>query len=306
MLSIVIPCHNAGRRAIETALRYQDIARQADCPPIEILIVDDASAEPERNLLVFDQESPVRIIDTPINLGRGGAVNFGARAARGDRLLIVDCDCPPAGTSFLHDHLRALELGADASVGRLQRRRDDFWGFYQDRAVRRRERQFENGMPYAFTSQNLMIAASWFRRIGGFDEAYKHYGFEDRDFFIRLAEAGARIAYTPSAAVIHDDVNIFLTTVVPKMRKAGAITSAYFSKQHPSEYARLGYAAIDVSVRPWLRPLAMTVGKIAFSAAPLIDWWLPRRPFALARILASAASGFSFMVGTCERVGEKH
>jgi GT2 family glycosyltransferase len=300
MLSIIIPSHNAASRTLETARRYLQAASHVG-DEVEILIVDDGSRAEERKLLLSEDNDRIRVIETQANLGRGGAVNFGAQASRGEHLLIVDCDCPPALPTFLAEHLRAMAAGADASVGHLQRRCDDFWGHYQDCAVERRERQFANGISYAFTSQNVMINAHWFGRIGGFDTAYTKYGFEDRDFFIRLASAGARIVYTPDAAVIHDDENIRLATISLKMRDAGAFSAPYFAQHHPREYVQLGYAALDARRRPWLRPVGLIVGGAAMTAAPRLDAWLLRMPFTMGRAIASAVTALAYLNGTCSQ-----
>ena len=297
MISVLIPTRNA---AVRTMLTCQKILSAADATghDLEIIIVDDASDKAEREALEGFASPRVRVYSNEKNLGRSGTVNHAAALARGRRLLIVDSDCPPASENFFTFHTSTLDAGADASVGRLLRRKNDFWGRYQDRAVARREAQFARGVTYAFTTQNVLIDAEWFVRIGGFDQGYSQYGFEDRDFFIRLTAAGGRVAYTPDAGVIHDDENIRLPSVVKKMCDAGRLTSTYFAQTHPDAYRVLGYGEIDVRQRPWLRPLAKIAGPLSLSLAPLLERVLDRMPFPIARWFAAATTAIAYLYGT--------
>lgn len=297
LVSIVIPTHNAARRTLATANAMLSAAQETRMA-VEVVIVDDGSDDANRAVLRSAANPDIRVVHAKQNRGRGAAVNLGAGEANGEFLLVVDCDCPPASSDFFHNHMAEIDAGADVSIGRLQRRANDFWGRYQDRAVLRRERQFVAGTAFAFTSQNVLLATEWFRRIGGFDEAYSRYGFEDRDFFIRLAAAGARIHYSPGAAVIHDDDNIRLGSIMPKMRDAGEFTSTYFRQCHPEEYRQLGYAALDVRSRHWLSPVGSWLGQAAMSLGPRLDPWLPRLPFPVAAMLAKGLTALAYMHGT--------
>lgn len=297
VISILVPTRNAVARTAATCKAFL-AAADATGHDVEIVVVDDESTPDAWYALQRLASDRIRVVRNPRNLGRSGTVNRAASLARGNRLLIVDCDCPPAAPDFFARHAEVLHAGADASVGRLLRRKNDFWGRYQDRAVARREAQFARGMPYAFTSQNVLIDTTWFRHIGGFDEGYAQYGFEDRDFFIRLAAAGARIAYSPEAGVIHDDEHIGLPSVARKMRDAGKFTSTYFARTHPGPYRQLGYGALDVRVRPWLWPIAKIAGPLAVWLAPAIERLLGRIPFGIARWIASATTAGSYLYGT--------
>jgi glycosyltransferase involved in cell wall biosynthesis len=303
LVSVVIPSRNSSARALATARRFL-AAADAETLHAEVVIVDDGSRADERAALGEAGDKRVRVVLSEANRGRGAAVNLGAATASGGLLLIVDCDCPPASDDFFRAHLANIASGANASIGALLRGNDGFWGRYQDVAVARRERQFAAGTPFAFTSQNVLLDADWFRRIGGFDEGYSRYGFEDRDFFIRLSAAGARIAYAPGAGVVHEDENIRLASIMPKMRDAGEFTSTRFLQCHPVQYRQLGYAAIDVRARPWLLPVGAWLGRAAMSLGPRLDPWLPRLPFACAALLAKAMTALAYMHGT-SRPGAK-
>lgn len=297
MITVVVPTHNAADRTRATVERFLQAAHTSG-DTIEVIVVDDGSNETERNALNLLCDGRIRIIRNDINLGRAGARNIGAKAAKGRWLLIVDCDCPPAAGDFFFRHMQALKSGAHVSVGPLLSRRDDFWGKYQDSATARRQDQVAAGRLYVLTSANIFMGATWFKQIGGFDERYRKYGFEDRDFFLRLIAAGARISCTDRAGVIHEDDQICLASIAPKMRDAGEFTAHLFSRDHPEAYKILGYAAIDARLHPGLRFVAMTMGRLSVAIAPFLDRWLERLPFPIARTLVKLTSGLAFMYGT--------
>jgi GT2 family glycosyltransferase len=49
---------------------------------------------------------------------------------------------------------------------------------------------------------NLLVHVDAFRAVGGFDQAYRHYG-EDADFCLRATRAGYSLGYCPDAVVEH-------------------------------------------------------------------------------------------------------
>ena len=228
-ISAILPTLNAADLTRRTVERH--LAAAAVCGvPFEAIVVDDGSNDGELTKLRTLESLGVRIIENQVNLGRGGAINRGAREARGNYLLILDCDCPPADCRFPSLSRRdAVKADVDVSIGGLRGCGNDFWSRYQDLAVSRREKQFRAGNLYSFTSQNVMVSAACYQQVGGYDERYDRYGFEDRDFFIRLAEAGASFAYTPSAAVIHEDSGISMASLSRKMVEGGRHTARQFA-----------------------------------------------------------------------------
>jgi GT2 family glycosyltransferase len=49
----------------------------------------------------------------------------------------------------------------------------------------------------------MFVRVSALDRVGGFDERYNPYGWEDVDFSLRIRQQGFRIAYAPKAVVYH-------------------------------------------------------------------------------------------------------
>ncbi|OAT86068.1 glycosyltransferase [Desulfotomaculum copahuensis] len=91
LLSVVIPFYNMGRYIEETV----QSALASTYRPLEIVVVDDGSDDPE-SLAVLEAlpsslPDPVRVVHTP-NRGLAAARNTGAENARGEYLALLDAD----------------------------------------------------------------------------------------------------------------------------------------------------------------------------------------------------------------------
>ena len=85
-VSVVIPCHNAGRW-IAGALRS---AAQQTCPAHEIIVVDDSSSD---NSLAEIEASGVDVKLLRVNARNAAAArNAGIEAASGDWIALLDAD----------------------------------------------------------------------------------------------------------------------------------------------------------------------------------------------------------------------
>jgi glycosyltransferase involved in cell wall biosynthesis len=93
-LSIVIPAYNE-RATVEDLLRRVAAAPLPAGIEREMIVVDDGSEDGTRELLreiAARGEWPLRLIEQPVNQGKGAAIRAGFAAAAGDIVLIQDAD----------------------------------------------------------------------------------------------------------------------------------------------------------------------------------------------------------------------
>lgn len=198
-VSIVVPAYNYERyiaRAIESALAQ-------DYQPIEILVVNDGSTDQTGTIAATFESQGVRLINQP-NQGLAAARNTGIANTTSDLLLFLDAD------DFLEPHAVSTMMSAFDQLNAS-------WGLVACQAkVLLNEGPIitpDTGpqSPTEFTWTDLMfgsrfpccvlIRRSVFQECGPFDAAYHRLGCEDRDMWLRVAEA-FRIWSIPDRLVV--------------------------------------------------------------------------------------------------------
>ncbi len=299
VVDIVIPAYNA-RKTIQkplTSTLNQDMPAHWSK---NVIIVDDGSTDDTAMLCKSTFGEQVQIISHEHNRGRSASRNTGWRAGRGSYVIFLDADCEWLSTSSLYAHLKILESGADVSTGSIVSRDSSFWGAYQNILQSSREKDFSAGNLAAFTSANFAIRRSVLEASGGFDEGYRHYGFEDRDFLLRLISLGAKISFCPEAAIIHSP-DSSLRDICRKMMESGHKSAGRFQAAHPEFYARSPYGKIDCRLHGLpFTAFAIISGPIIPTLALLGDKIVNAShiPFQVKRIYVKMVSGLAYMVGT--------
>jgi glycosyltransferase involved in cell wall biosynthesis len=292
-VSVIIPSYRSFHSTLRTvdALLHCD---QTKCD-VELLVIDDGSADGTADALRSSLVGKADVIAHANNRGRSAARNTGLEAASGDLVLFIDADCIPCSNDFLTRHL-FLATGGVCSAGPVASEGAGFWNLYQKR-VERRRRNIE-GMA-TFTSANFMVARKAMRDVGGFDIAFRGYGFEDRELALRLQATGIKTIFNAEAGVSHEDT-LDLSTVCAKMVDAGAGNSALFAERHPVAYRALGYAAADARLHPSLRAVHALCEPLRIPAIRHAERLLESRmiPFASRAALARALASLSFLHGT--------
>ena len=107
-VSIVIPCKNEAQ-----SLDHLLPKLRTTLPDAELIVVDDGSTDDSADVA---RRHGARVVSHPYNIGNGGAIKSGARAASGRFLLFLDAD----GQHRAEDArgiLEMLESGYDMVIG---------------------------------------------------------------------------------------------------------------------------------------------------------------------------------------------
>lgn len=195
-ISVIIPFYNR-ERFIDDAV--QSVLAQT-LPPLEIIIVNDCSAESSRKYL-NRYSNMCRIIDLPKNVGLAGSRNAGIREARGRFIALLDDDdiwLPEkleVQRAYLEEHPECPAVTCWVTAF-FSDKPDDLWVQFGPDPIR---------LPQALDEwfwavpSTLMVRLSALQAIAGFDIRFREC--EDRDFMIRFCAAGFWIQGIPRALV---------------------------------------------------------------------------------------------------------
>jgi GT2 family glycosyltransferase len=218
-VSVVIPTRDRATLLRNCIASLRD---NTDYAPLEIVVVDNDSTEPEakRYLALLEKEERTRVVSVPGGFNFSRLVNRGAAAASGDVLLLLNNDVETTEAGWLREMVSQVlrpEVGAVGARlwfpdGTLQHGGVILGlGGVASHAFHRFSRKltapplrtfFLTQNYSAVTAACMAVRKSVFETAGGFDEALPG-NFNDVDFCLRLRERGLQIIWTPYANLVH-------------------------------------------------------------------------------------------------------
>ncbi len=190
------------------------VARNLPEVAIEVIVVDDASPDPEVERLA--RVRGIRLVANKANLGFLRSCNAAARLARGEFLFFLNNDTQVL-PDWLDPMVALMRARADAGAvgckllfpdGRLQEAGAIVWDNATGQTYGRggdpdkptynyvREVDYVSGAA-------LLVRAELFGRLGGFDETFAPAYCEDSDLAFRIRQAGLRVLYQPRSRIVH-------------------------------------------------------------------------------------------------------
>lgn len=207
--SIIVPTF---RRPEQLAACLRSLAAQTwPRDDFEVIVVDDADMRPALAPLVEGAWSFACHLVSQANRGAAAARNAGARLARGRLLAFTDDDCQPepAWLEMLERVMAASPEGTLVGGRVVNTLRCNGFASASQALVDFLVEQGDLGTAQGrlLTSNNLCALRRTFLALGGFDEAFRGAGGEDRELCLRWAHDGRRTArrnvYAPEAVVRH-------------------------------------------------------------------------------------------------------
>jgi len=212
-VSVVIPSWN-GRDLLDRYLPSV-IAAVAPYPSSEIIVVDNGSSDGSADFL-RDSFPQVRVLALEQNLGFGGGSNAGFRAALHDVVVLLNNDMRvepgflrPLLEGFTDELVFAVAcqifFSDPAKVREETGLTEGWWSQGALRVSHRNEPEIRNLFPCFYPGGgSSAFDRRKFLELGGFDELYHPFYFEDTDLGYQAWKRGWKVLYQPKSVVYHE------------------------------------------------------------------------------------------------------
>lgn len=225
--SLILPTYNQSERlfiVLET-LKKQNYSMDE----FEVIVVDDGSNDSTYNMMQqYEAQYKLQYIRNDQNKGRSYARNVGAKNANSSLLIFMDSDRFP-GKNFILEHeayhksknvvigmpielfMKNIENSVDQIINDYDLNFDKivhrcrYFNFAQViRKIYREDETTDCKLAWmSLFSCNFSIDKEAFESIGGFDETFLEWGFENMEFGYRLVKGGYQFILSPYAYNIH-------------------------------------------------------------------------------------------------------
>lgn len=239
-------------------------------PPLEVVVVDDGSAEP----FAFDHER-VRVVRHERNRGAAAARNTGVREARGTVIAFLDSDdrwLPPK----LGRQLPLLAPGSAVATGWIEERDGRLASRIRIPRESEDARDFFAGCWFC-PGSTLVVARADFERCGPFDETLPR--LEDWEWSMRFARMGGALRVAPiagavitigmrnSVAAVSEAARRIRPTLADDPRAHARAAQAYLDKELAAAHRNAG------NTGAFLFHMARSLARVPRRSASLRDWW---------------------------------
>ena len=197
-ISIVIPNWNGQK------LLAKNLPSVLATQPDEIIVVDDASPDGSNEFLAKNYPQ-IKVVHHTKNLGFGAACNSGVKAAKGELVVLLNLDVVPEKDclKYVLPHFDDPEVFAVSfnepsfSWARIK------WvkGFVEHEPGPKSKKTHISA--WASGGSAAFRKKIW-EELGGFDELYKPFYWEDIDLGYRAWKRGWKILWEPKAVVHHE------------------------------------------------------------------------------------------------------
>lgn len=238
--------------------RVLDACFEQTVPPdaYEVVLIDDGSSDETPAVIERARtRAACRFVAvTQPNSGLARGRNNGIARAQGERIIFIDDDVLPL-PNFVEEHLRshaahplAIVRGGAINVENFDELPPPVWSL----------KDYSGNY---FWTTNVSVPLKTIRAIGGFNEEFAEYGWEDIDVGLRLRFAGVKAVFNRRALAYHYKPRPRSANVekMVKQARAQARTAVQLAKLHPHwrTYLATGDNPVQRAIHRWMRGIDM-------------------------------------------------
>ena len=223
-ISVVIPNYNGEnllKKNLPKVFEAANYYAVADNAKVEIIIVDDSSSDNSIGYIKYQiskikntyQKSKILLtfFENEKNLGFSSTVNRGVREASGEIVVLLNTDVVPE-KGFLDSLLFHFKDDKVFAVGCMDKSIEDGKTILRGRGTGRWQKGFlVHARGEVDKTNTLWVAGgsgafrkSTWDKLGGFDELYSPFYWEDIDLSYRAIKSGFKVLFEPKSIVVHE------------------------------------------------------------------------------------------------------
>ncbi len=203
MISVIIPTYKNKDLLIENL--NHNLLYLNDC---EVVVVND---DPDNSLRLDMEKFPqVKLVENKTNMGFAPSMNVGIANSTGEYLFFLNNDVVLSDPSYLSavEYLKNNDKAFAVTFAQLEKdntivgKNKIYWekGFFQHMKA-----QTTDSGPTAWAEcGSCLVDRKKFMEIGGFDEIYAPFYWEDVDLSYRAYKKGYEVRYDPLILVKHE------------------------------------------------------------------------------------------------------
>ena len=240
LISIIIPTFNRHEQLLTTVKSLLNQNYQN----FELVIADDGSTDGTAEVIkTFQKEAWFTVkYQWHENAGRSAARNMGLRVAEGEVVIFID-DHIILDKRFVAEHVHIHSQAKKKQVAFRGRSVlvDDLSEVVTPALLAPLiiDKRRINDPFYTFITNNLSVRRSVIAEVGGFDEDFKNYGFQDSELGYRIRRKCYSFGWVPSAVGYIFSCEHSPEKSWERARQVG-ISATIFSRKHPESRLKVG------------------------------------------------------------------
>lgn len=223
-ISVVIPNYNGENLLKKNLPKIYDELKDYKLGKTEIIVVDDASTDKSVSSIKTGSDN-IKILTNEKNLGFSSTVNKGVKVANGEIVILLNTDVYPQKgfLKSLLEHFTDPEIFAvgclDKSIenGKIVLRGRGLGDWKKGFLFHRRGEVDKTNTLWVSGGSGAFRKSIW-ETLGGFNELYNPFYWEDIDLSYRALKSGYKVLFESESIVFHE-------------HEKGAIKSKYSEAQ---------------------------------------------------------------------------